>query len=225
MWRSVRTAAFAVVAALAGGAAVAQECVMYEHANYNGRRAAVFGGQEFSALGGRWRKKVSSVKTASGCVLELYDRTGFRGDGITVKGAVRHLGRGWNDRAVSARCECPRMRDRRRAASPYDVDASFRIGGVWVGRGRAPETRRRGAACVAFDSAGYNGRWRAFRNGETDMRFGRRLTRNVSAVKVAPGCHAVADIGRRFKIHFDRDVAELPKVLNDKALSMSCRCD
>lgn len=238
------TLALAGVMAAWAGAALAQPaaCVIYEDARFGGDSYGFSETGQSSRYSRSWDDRVSSVRVAPGCRLTLWEDPNFRGSAITFEGEVSFVGREWNDRASSSRCECdprrPRdvLRDVLRDILPpppddgrgrdggRDAGRGDGPGGIAIGNGNPPRLRRNGLACNVFRDNNFRGAWRAFRDGEDDRELGRRLNGEVSSVQVARGCVALLDIGRPYKLYVDQDTPNLGRIANDRTDSVSCFC-
>lgn len=81
-------------------------CVMYEHADFGGKRYVVSANTKHT-LGHEWNDEVSSVKVPRGCRLLVYQHRNFRGDQRPFSaGSYPNIGNLWNDQISSARCLC-----------------------------------------------------------------------------------------------------------------------
>ncbi len=218
--------ALTIAAAASGDHAEAQNrrggdaCTIYANPDYQGASVEFTAGQEEPWYGSRWNDAVSSVRVAPGCELEIFEHVTFNGIKAVISEDTRYVGHAWNDRISSSICRCSGRAWRR--------DRDQRWGAERM-RGRdardAPRRlRARDVACVAYGRAGFEGGWSAFRAGDQPVNLGRRLSDNVSSVKVANGCVALLDVGETYKLYIDRDSDSLPAGVDNAARSLDCFC-
>lgn len=230
--RGARAAFAAVVGAaalLASGPAAAQPvgCALYEHANFRGQRVVLEDGAQAPRFGRFWNDRVSSVRVADGCRLEVFEHWDYRGFSVAYDGAVGYVGPRMNDRFSAARCECGRRAGGGGGGGGAGGRGPLEVpGGLASPRGRAelPELRPNRLACATFSEAGYRGGWRAFERGPDDYPLGRVLRGSLSSVRVADGCFLELSYGRDWKILFERNVSNLPGVFRENAQAVRCGC-
>ena len=243
IWRGWfgRAARLAVVAlglvAIEAATAAAQEaCRVYSRASYSGFTASMGDGDAIGRFGFFLDKEITSVAVADGCRVRLYSGKNLSGDELVVRDSTTKLERAWDNRPRSAACECGRRgRGGGRRDDRADDDRGFRdedegdrfgrdFDGRATGDGNPPELSRRAAACIVFEDRRFRGRWRSFARGDVDKRIGRRLRQRVSSVQVAQGCRAVVEFDRPYRLIIDGPVRRLPAAVEDRAVSVTCRC-
>ena len=190
-----------------GGAA----CVVYDRRDFGGASLDMDPDQVYARLR-NWNDRVSSARVAPGCNLRMGEHWNFGGDDIDVIQDVRYLGSKWNNRASALACECGAGWRESRSARREQR------------RGAPPKPSRDGAACVVFADDDFRGAWRAFERGDQERTLGRRLDQKVTSVQVAPGCVALLDVNRSYKLWIEQNVRRLGRAQNDRADTVSCFC-
>ncbi|MEO1291221.1 MAG: hypothetical protein AAFV62_00095 [Pseudomonadota bacterium] len=208
------------------GAGIAEAgCRIFIDTNYRGRYATIENNGVRPTFSARYNDQVSSIETTPNCRAVVYEHWYYRGRSAVIEtSASVRSGDFWNDRISSMRCECGRDRDRVNRPVPRYSDKDNRDG-LWNGVGRAPRVSRNGAACVLFSREGTDGFWRAFRDGEAEVKLGDALNQNVSSVRTARGCYALLDTHRDNGrgIYLSGTHRDLRRA-SDKASTVSCLC-
>lgn len=190
--------------------ASAAACAVYDRRDFDGERLEMAPDQSLSRLR-RWNDRISSARIARGCRLTISEDWNFSGAQETATADIRYFGAEWSNRASSLACAC-------------DDDWEGRA----VDRGGPgappPALSRHGAACVVYEDEGFSGGWRAFEAGVEGRTLGRRLAGDVGSVRVAPGCVALVDVARPYKLWIEQDVAALQRSQGDRADAVSCFC-
>lgn len=101
---SIRAAIVLLVLASSWPAEAA--CILYEHADFEGRQVQIGHTQTLSTLGAM-DNKASSVRVDPSCIMIGYDLPGLKGPSRTWgAGSYGHLSPGWDDVISSVRCNC-----------------------------------------------------------------------------------------------------------------------
>ncbi|MBX2853565.1 MAG: hypothetical protein KTR21_01170 [Rhodobacteraceae bacterium] len=184
-------------------------CVVYDRRDFEGDRLEMNAGQVYQRLR-RWNDRISSVRVREGCRLDFGVDWNFGGGQGSIDEDVRYVGGRLNNRLSALSCACNQQRS--------DRDRPRRD------RNRPPELSRNGSACILYEDSGFKGAWRAFERGEEGRTLGRRLNQRVSSVKVAPGCVALLDVNRPYKLWVEQNISRLGRAQNDRSDSVSCFC-
>lgn len=209
-----------------------QACAVYADENFGGESRALYAGELMRVLE-RWNDRVSSVRVAPGCALELAEDLNFGGRREAIQADLPALGSYWNDRASSLACQCGAANN-----GQYHSGGRYQDGGTYIGDsyGRNPngygteraERReplvRGGLACRIYNGNSFGGKAVTLRDGEKVERFGQRFEGKASSMQIAPGCAVVLDIGEPYKIWIDKDDVSFRGGLNNTALGAACYC-
>ena len=183
-------------------------CVVYDRRDFEGDRLEMNAGQVYQRLR-RWNDRISSVRVREGCRLDFGVDWNFGGGQGTIDEDVRYIGGRLNNRLSALSCVCGDRADNDRPRND---------------RGRPPALSRNGAACILYEDRDFKGAWRAFERGEEGRTLGRRLNQNVTSVQVAPGCVALLDVNRQYKLWIEQNISRLGRAQNDRSDSVSCFC-
>lgn len=82
-------------------------CIVYEHKNFNGETLALKMNQSVPALADNIDNKISSVRVRPGCILVGFADANFKGASQTWgPGGYPVLPKGWDDVISSVQCSC-----------------------------------------------------------------------------------------------------------------------
>lgn len=80
-------------------------CVVFEDANYQGRREEYREGHEQAFVGAFWNDRISAVQCRPRCRLTAWEHANFQGQSVTYVGDRPFVGP-WNDRISSVSASC-----------------------------------------------------------------------------------------------------------------------
>lgn len=104
----VRVLGVTLIALLIYPLNVNAECVVYEHAEFEGRQSVLEAGDIVSRMQ-YWNDRISSLDVTRNCHLTVYEHAGFKGASRIFNRTQSYVGDHWNDRISSMECQCSRQ--------------------------------------------------------------------------------------------------------------------